>query len=136
MDADKLVKKAQDHFGKLLLEQLDRVEAMKKDAGWTDYKKLKPIIIGVCWGDGIGKIISKHAQRVLEHMLKDEVASGKVEFRDIKGLTIENRASCGKAIPDDVLAEIKKCHVILKGPTTTPQSGDEWPNIESAVLVG
>ncbi|MBU0650994.1 isocitrate/isopropylmalate dehydrogenase family protein, partial [bacterium] len=23
-------------------------------------------------------------------------------------------------------------HVILKGPTTTPQSGDKWPNIESA----
>ena len=28
-----------------------------------------------------------------------------------------------KAIPDDVLAELKKCHVILKGPTTTPHGG-------------
>ncbi len=37
-----------------------------------------------------------------------------------------------KAIPDDVLEELKKCHVILKGPTTTPQAGDKWPNIESA----
>ena len=35
-------------------------------------------------------------------------------------------------IPDDVLEEIKSCHVILKGPTTTPQSGGIWPNIESA----
>jgi isocitrate dehydrogenase (NAD+) len=38
----------------------------------------------------------------------------------------------GKAIPDDVLAHLKKCHVILKGPTTTPRAGDPWPNVESA----
>ncbi|MDO5521415.1 MAG: isocitrate/isopropylmalate family dehydrogenase, partial [bacterium] len=37
-----------------------------------------------------------------------------------------------KAIPDDVLAELKACDVILKGPTTTPRKGDEWPNVESA----
>ena len=41
----------------------------------------------------------------------------------IDGLTIENREACGKAIPDDVLAEIKKCDVLLKGPTTTPKGG-------------
>ncbi|MCK5451719.1 MAG: isocitrate/isopropylmalate dehydrogenase family protein [Candidatus Omnitrophica bacterium] len=105
---------------------------MKKDEVWTDYKSLKPIVIGICWGDGIGKIISKHAQHVLEHMLKDEVSGGLVEFRNISGLTIENRVKCGQAIPDDVLEEIKSCHVVLKGPTTTPQEGDKWPNIESA----
>ena len=27
---------------------------------------------------------------------------------------------------------VKSCHVILKGPTTTPRAGDKWPNIESA----
>ncbi len=58
--------------------------------------------------------------------------AGKVEFRTIEGLTIENRAAQLKAIPEDVLVELKKCHVILKGPTTTPQQGDPWPNIESA----
>ena len=41
----------------------------------------------------------------------------------IDGLTIENRLALGKAIPDDVLAEIKKCDVLLKGPTTTPKGG-------------
>ena len=50
----------------------------------------------------------------------------------IDGLTIENRVAVNKAIPDDVLAELKQCHVILKGPTTTPRAGDPWPNIESA----
>lgn len=33
---------------------------------------------------------------------------------------------------DDVLEELKSCHVILKGPTTTPQAGSGMPNIESA----
>ena len=50
----------------------------------------------------------------------------------IDGLTIENRVKAMKAIPDDVLAELKTCNVILKGPTTTPRAGDPWPNIESA----
>ncbi|MGB2662068.1 MAG: isocitrate/isopropylmalate family dehydrogenase [Candidatus Omnitrophota bacterium] len=126
------IEKAKEHFTKLVQEQLDRIERMKKEEGWTDYSFLKPIIIGVCFGDGIGKIISKHAQHVLEHFLKDEIASGSVKFKNIEGLTIENRAKHKKAIPDDVLEEIKKCHVILKGPTTTPQEGGEWPNIESA----
>ena len=59
-------------------------------------------------------------------------SAGKVEIRQIDGLTIERRAEVMKAIPDDTLAELKKCHVILKGPTTTPAKGDPWPNIESA----
>jgi isocitrate dehydrogenase (NAD+) len=50
----------------------------------------------------------------------------------IEGLTIERRAAVNKAIPEDVLTELKKCHVILKGPTTTPRKGDPWPNVESA----
>ena len=54
------------------------------------------------------------------------------EVRTIEGLTIERRAEVNKPIPDEVLAELKKCHVILKGPTTTPRKGDPWPNIESA----
>ncbi|MCX6572416.1 MAG: isocitrate/isopropylmalate family dehydrogenase, partial [Candidatus Aminicenantes bacterium] len=50
---------------------------------------------------------------------------------DIAGLTIENRAAHGCAIPPDVLEEIKKHPITLKGPTTTPRRGDPWPNIES-----
>jgi len=126
------IEKAKQHFEKLLIEQMERVERMKKGEEWTDYSKLKPIIIGVVGGDGIGPYIAAEAQRVLETLLSEEVKSGKVEFRVIEGLTIENRAKQMKAIPDDVLEEIKKCHVILKGPTTTPRKGDPWPNIESA----
>ncbi len=127
-----VIERAKKHFENLVLEQLERVERMKQAEDWIDYSKLKPIIIGVIGGDGIGPYIAAEAQRVLETMLAEEVKSGKVEFRVIEGLTIENRAKVNKPIPDDVLEEIKKCHVTLKGPTTTPRKGDPWPNIESA----
>ena len=126
------IERAKDHFGRLLEQQLARVEQMKQGEEAPDFGSLKPIIIGVCGGDGIGPFISAQAQRVLETLLAAEMASGKVEFRTIEGLTIENRAAQNKAIPDDVLAELRKCHLILKGPTTTPRKGDPWPNIESA----
>jgi len=127
-----VLEKAKQHFAELVKEQLQRVERMKKDEDWVDYASLKPIIIGVCWGDGIGPIISQETQRILSFLLKDELDTGKIEFRTIEGLTIENRAKHKKAIPDDVLEELKACHVILKAPTTTPEKGDSWPNIESA----
>jgi isocitrate dehydrogenase (NAD+) len=129
---DAPIEQATQHFGRLLEEQLARVEEMKRGQEWTDFTALRPIIIGVCGGDGIGPFISAEAQRLLETLLADEVTSGKVTFRTIEGLTIENRAAQNKAIPDDVLADLKECHVILKGPTTTPRKGDPWPNIESA----
>ena len=123
---------AVEHFRALIEEQLARVERMKNDAGFVDYAALDKLIVGVCGGDGIGPVISKEAARVLEYLLADEVKAGKVELRYIDGLTIENRIATGKAIPDDVLEQLKQCHVILKGPTTTPQAGSGMPNIESA----
>lgn len=129
---EKEIESAKEQFGKLLEKQLKRVEAMKAQGDFIDYKKLDKIIIGVCGGDGIGPRITKEAARILEFLLKSEIEKGKVEIRYIDGLTIERRAELLKAIPDDVLEELKKCHVILKGPTTTPRKGDPWPNVESA----
>ncbi len=123
---------AQEHFGTVLAQQLERVERMKTSEPWLDFSTIKPIIIGILGGDGIGPFIAAEAQRVLEYLLRDPVRDGGVEFRILEGLTIENRAKQLKAIPDDVLAEIRKCHVTLKGPTHTPEQGDGWPNIESA----
>jgi isocitrate dehydrogenase (NAD+) len=130
--SNEVLERAAQHFQELAAEQLERVERMKQEKEWIDYKLLKPIKIGVCWGDGIGPIISQETQRILEFLLKEEVEAGTVEFCPIEGLTIENRAEHRKAIPDDVLEELKACHVILKAPTTTPEKGDQWPNIESA----
>ncbi len=126
------IERAKEHFGRLVEQQLERVAGMKRDERWVDYQLLHPIVIGVCGGDGIGPYISREAQRLLEFLLRPEAESGKVVFRAIEGLTIENRARAGKPIPDEVLAELKLCPVILKGPTTTPRAGDPWPNIESA----
>ncbi len=126
------IQSAVAHFEALVREQYERSDRIKAEKDFIDYSKLDKIIIGVCGGDGIGPIITKESARVLEYMLADDVKAGKVEFKVIDGLTIENRVAANKAIPDDVLEELKKCHVILKGPTTTPQAGDPWPNIESA----
>ncbi|MCR4924842.1 MAG: isocitrate/isopropylmalate dehydrogenase family protein [Clostridiales bacterium] len=126
------VSAAVEKFKALIEEQLERNERITADKDFVDYDKLDKIVIGVCGGDGIGPIITKESARVLEYMLKDEVEAGKVEFKVIDGLTIENRIKHMKAIPDDVLEELKSCNVILKGPTTTPQAGSDMPNIESA----
>ena len=114
---------AVEQFRTLITEQLARQEKMEKGANKKDFSKAPKIVIGVCGGDGIGPIIVSEARRVLEKLLKDEIASGKIEIRDIEGLTIENRMALGKAIPDDTLAAIKECDVLLKGPTTTLKGG-------------
>jgi isocitrate dehydrogenase (NAD+) len=119
-------------MAKLVEEQLARVERLKNEPDWLDYQKMDHVRIGVCGGDGIGPFITEEAVRVLKHSLAPEVQSGKIEFKTIEGLTIENRAAQNKALPDEVVAELHKCHAVLKGPTTTPQRGDPWPNIESA----
>lgn len=117
------VNQAVEQFRTILEEQIARQRKMENDKAYTDYKKLDKIIIGVCGGDGIGPIISAESERVLKFILKKEIEAGKVEIRTIEGLTIENRIAHNKAIPDDVLAEIKACNVILKAPTTTLKGG-------------
>lgn len=126
------IKRAKEHFGRLLEAQAKRMEAVKSAPGWLDYRSLSPLRIGVLPGDGIGPFIAAEARRVLEFMLRDEIASGRVVIAEIGGLTIENRAAHGCAVPPDVLEEIRKYPVTLKGPTTTPRKGDPWPNIESS----
>lgn len=126
------IEAAAEKFKAVLKSQLERVEKINADREDTDFSAKEKIVIGVCGGDGIGPIITGAAQRVLEHLLADWVKSGKIEFKVIDGLTIENRVAHMQAIPDDVMAELKQCDVILKGPTTTPKKGDPWPNIESA----
>ncbi len=116
----------------ILREQVERVERISKPVEWIDYSKLPKLVMGVIGGDGIGPIIAKETTRVLQLLLKQEINSGRVEIRQIEGLTIENRIKQMKPLPDEVLMEIKKCHVLLKGPTTTPEEGSGMPNIESA----
>lgn len=129
---DTQIAEALTKFEQVMRSQLERNERICAEKDFIDYSKLDKLIIGVCGGDGIGPMITDSAQQVLQFLLADEVQKGRVEFKKIDGLTIENRAAQGKAIPDDVMEQLRQCHVILKGPTTTPRAGDPWPNIESA----
>lgn len=117
------IEKACEDFKKLLTEQLSRVEKMEKGETATDFASKSQIFVGIVGGDGIGPIIVSEAKRLLNVLLAEEIEKGKIILKDINGLTIENRLALGKAVPDDVLAEIKQCDVLLKGPTTTPKGG-------------
>ena len=112
---------AVDSFRVLLKEQLDRIENMSAEK--VDFTKKEVVTIGLIDGDGIGPIIMAQAKRVLEKLLQEDIASGKVVLKKIEGLTIENRLALNKSVPEDVLAQIKTCDVLLKGPTTTPMGG-------------
>ena len=124
----KYIDNAVEQFRTLITEQLARQNRMEAGEAAKDFANLPHITIGICGGDGIGPIITHAGEDVLRFLLADEVASGRVSFREIDGLTIERREEVGKAIPDDTLAALKECDVILKGPTTTPHGG----NLESA----
>ena len=112
---------AVDAFRVLLGEQLDRIEKMSTEK--VDFTSKAVVTIGLIDGDGIGPIIMAQARRVLETLLAEDLVAGKVILKKIEGLTIENRLALGKSVPEDVLAAIKSCDVLLKGPTTTPMGG-------------
>ena len=123
---------AQEKFAELIQSEYERIERMKADNEVTDYSKIDKIVVGILPGDGIGPIIMKQALRVLENLMKDEIASGKLEIRMIEGMTIENRAAKLESLPAEVFEEVKKCNVIVKGPMVTPRAGDGLPNLVSA----
>ena len=121
LDREGQILSAVDAFSLLLRQQLERIDNMQTDK--VDFSQKETVTIGVINGDGIGEIIVPQAKRVLEALLADEIQSGKVVVKQIQGLTIENRLALGKSVPEDVLADIKTCDVLLKGPTTTPMGG-------------
>ena len=132
MSQGEAIDKTVGNIRNILQEQVERVHKISRPIEWLDYSTLDRLVMGVIGGDGIGPIIASETSRILKTLLKEEIGTGKVEIREIEGLTIENRIKRMKPLPDEVLAEIKKCHVLLKGPTTTPEEGSGMPNIESA----
>ena len=122
------IRAATEQFETLLRQQLQRQERMELAAEEKDFAAMGRITVGLIDGDGIGPIIMKQARRVLEKLLAEELSSGRVVLKQIEGLTIENRLALGQTVPEGVLAEIRTCDVLLKGPTTTPKGG----TVESA----
>ena len=118
-------------FEDIIMQQISRVEKIGSLSKPICFEALDKIIIGIAPGDGIGPTICGQAYSILKRLLESEINSNKIEFHDIPGLTLENRKKQGETLPAETLNEIKKCHVFLKGPTTTPQMGDGL-NMESA----
>ena len=126
------VKTAQETFGKLIESEYKRIEKMKLDKEMIDFSTIDEITIGILPGDGIGPIIMEQAMRVLKLLLTKEIDSSKILLKEIEGMTIENRVAKMESLPPEVLEEIKKCHVLLKGPMVTPRAGKGLPNLISA----
>ena len=126
------IKKAQEAFGELIKGEYERIERMKQGEKPVDFDKLDKIVVGILPGDGIGPIIMEQAIRVLKELADKEIESGRIELREIEGMTIENRVAKMESLPADVLEEVKKCDVLVKGPMVTPRAGDGLPNLVSA----
>ncbi len=122
---------AQKKFGELIQSEFERIEKMKSSGEIADFSKKEKITVGIMPGDGIGPIIMKQAIRVINELVQDEIAEGKIVLKNIEGLTIENRVEKNESLPADVFEEIKKCDVLLKGPMMTPRAGDGLPNLIS-----
>lgn len=126
------MKNAQEVFGELIKTEEERIERMKASEQVKDFSKLTRIKVGILPGDGVGPILMEQALRVLKELVKPEILSGKIELHNIEGMTIENRVEKMQSLPDEVLEEVKKCDVLLKGPMVTPRAGDGLPNLVSA----
>lgn len=132
MGREESVKAAQEKFAALINEDYQRIDRMKQEEKPLDFAKLDKIIVGIMPGDGIGPLLMPLALDVMHELVGEEIASGRIEIRPIEGMTIENRVAKMNSLPEECLEEIKKCHVLLKGPMTTPRAGEGLPNLVSA----
>ena len=132
MTREESILKAQEAFGELIRQDYKRIDNMKQAQEPVSFEKLDKISVGILPGDGIGPVIMPLALRVMEALVGDDLRSGRIEIRNIEGMTIENRVAKLNSLPDECLEEIKKCQVLLKGPMVTPRAGDGLPNLVSA----
>ncbi len=126
------IKTAQEKFGALIENESVRIERMKASQEVTDFSNKEKIVVGILPGDGVGPILMKQALRVLNELVGEEICQGKIELREIEGMTIENRVAKLESLPKDIIPEIKACDVLVKGPMVTPRAGDGLPNLVSA----
>ena len=118
-------------FQHLIEEQQERLRTMSQEPS-IDFTAMDSISVGLIDGDGIGPIIMKETIKVLSLLLEKDLEKGKVQLVPIGGLTLENRLVKKETLPLEVLEKINQCHVLLKGPTTTPDNQESGFNLESA----
>lgn len=136
-DIERQIDEAAAQLRAMLTEQYERNERMKAEGGDAGSSAAAEagggkVVIGLAPGDGIGPVIMDETKAVLGRLLEEELAAGRVEFRDIAGFTIEERLAAGETVPQAVLDQMQACDVMLKGPTTTPNAAMGGKNLESA----
>lgn len=110
------IERAKEIFGELVAGQEARIEGMKSAGSAPDYSKMDKLVIGVISGDGIGPVIMEQALRVVNTMLAEPIAGGRIELRMIPGLSVAERIEAQKPIPDNAREALHGCDVVLKGP--------------------
>lgn len=128
MNREESVKIAQQKFADLINEDYKRIDRMKEASEPLDFSKIDEIIVGILPGDGVGPILMPLALKVMKELVGEEMAAGKIVLKEIEGMNFENRAAKNNSLPEECLEEIKKCHVLLKGPMTTPRAGETYPD--------
>lgn len=129
------INNAVEQFRELLIEQYNRNASIGATSSLNKVAAAEAngtVRIGLAAGDGIGPVIMDEVKSILVDLLADEIGSGKVEFIEIEGFTLEERLAKGETVPKAVLEQMLACDVILKGPTTTPNAAMSGKNLESA----
>ena len=128
---------AVQNFESMLREQVARNERMRSERAaepmsteFSGNYKAKQIIIGTAGGDGIGPIIMREVEAVLNTLLRDRLAGGEVALRPIGGFTLENRLAAGKTVPDNIMAAMQEGDVLdlfaNVRPVVIPEEGIDW----------
>jgi hypothetical protein len=78
----------------------------------VDLGKKRPLKIGFATGDGIGPIVARAARTILENLLRDEIAEGKIIVVEIPDLTIEKRIQLDVVAPPASIEIIDQCDEI------------------------
>ena len=93
------IEEAVSHFRTLLEKQLERAGRMENAAPAKVFDAGTPVTVGLVPGDGIGPVIMAEARRVIDELLKEELATGTLTVRPIEGLTLERRLALGQPVP-------------------------------------
>lgn len=70
MNREEMIERAKQAFGKLIEEDLDRIEGIRKAPPRKDFLHLSHVKVGIMPGDGIGPYIMKAALLVARKLLK------------------------------------------------------------------
>lgn len=136
-EIERQIEEAAAQFREMLREQYERNGRLaagsdREQADAAEGRGAAKTVIGLAPGDGIGPVIMEETKAVLRQLLAEELAAGRIEFREIEGFTLEERLAAGETVPVSVLSQMEACDVMLKGPTTTPNAAMGGKNLESA----